>query len=89
MMRLFVAIIVLAFIASAIAWLIVGCSRPTPAAGPTADSVYSALVDAGCLAADPNGPSFVLAEHNLTDQPPWMACLFDGGSVSTCGVPCE
>jgi hypothetical protein len=67
-----------------------GCARPSPV-GPTADSIYLMLVDAGCLAADPSGqgPAFVLAEHNLPDQAPWMACLFDGGTINSCRVPCE
>jgi hypothetical protein len=68
---------------------IFGCSRPAPASGPTDTSIYSALVEAGCLAASDDGVSFVIAEHSLPDTPAWLSCLYSGGSVSTCKVPCE
>ena len=51
--------------------------------------VYNALVTAKCI--DPNddgGIQAVAAEHAMADQPAWMACLYAGGSVASCGVPC-
>jgi hypothetical protein len=71
--------------------LLLACSRPAPpAVGPTATDVYGMLVDAGCLQPDPvGGASYVAAEHSLPDAPAWLGCLFDGGAVSTCGVPCK
>lgn len=67
----------------------VGCS-PSPVVSPTAESVYLALVEAGCLAPDEAGPSDIAQESALGDAGfPWLSCLFDGGTISTCNVPCD
>lgn len=63
-----------------------GC---TPASAPTADSVAGALVDAGCLAPSPDAVQTIAAEHMLADQPAWLACLYAGGTIGGCGVPCK
>jgi hypothetical protein len=71
------------------AWLVsfvVGC---TPSTGPTPQSVYQSLVDAGCLAASADGVASLEAEHIRTDQPTWLACMYAGGSVPSCAVPCQ
>lgn len=66
---------------------IVGCAKPAPTPTPT---IYTTLVQAGCL--DPNDDAGLSAVQRglLSDaQPPWFACLADGGTVAGCGVPCE
>jgi hypothetical protein len=65
-----------------------GC-RSQPAASPiTADQVTEELVDAGCLAPGAGDVDAVAAEL-ATGHDPWLACLFDGGSIAGCNVPCE
>jgi hypothetical protein len=61
---------------------------PSPPASPTASTVYGELVDAGCLAATDSGLAAVQAEHDTDAAPPWFDCLWDGGSVTACDVPC-
>jgi hypothetical protein len=68
---------------------VIACSKPSPATGPTATSVYNELVAAGCLAPDDGGAAAVAEEHAAAPQEPWMACLWDGGTVAACGVPCD
>jgi hypothetical protein len=63
-----------------------GCSKPV---APTADQIYQELVASGCLAPDDTGPAAVAAEMALPDREAWLQCLFDGGAVSACGVPCD
>lgn len=67
------------------AWLACGCTKTTP----TAASVYQSLVEAGCLAATADGEKAVADEHALHTEPPWSACLWQGGTVQSCGVPCS
>jgi hypothetical protein len=66
----------------------VACKAP-PAATVNASTVYNELVVAGCMAQDDGGPAAVAQEHALPDQEPWMACLWDGGTVTGCNVPCS
>jgi hypothetical protein len=72
------------------------CSQPTPPPNtpPTAQDVYVALVDAGCLAPDDAGASAVGKEHDRADSPAWLNCLFGGGvvdkaKIAACAVPCK
>jgi hypothetical protein len=68
------------------------CTPSTaPAQSPTAASIYSALVEAGCLGADDGGAAAIAQEHALPDQPAWLSCLFaaDGGTIASCAVPCK
>lgn len=77
------------------AWLAVfvaGCACNQPQ--PVQAKVYDELVAApGCLApaeAGANAGAAELASENARpDAPTWLRCLFDGGSVSACGVPCK
>ena len=72
--------------------LLAACTPSSaPAAPPTAASIYSTLVEAGCLGADDGGAAAIAQEHALPDQPAWLACLFaaDGGTVTSCAVPCK
>jgi hypothetical protein len=68
---------------------------PTPAPAPGDDAadpgvaVYGELVEAGCLAASDSGVAAVDQEHAYADQPSWLGCLFDGGSIGSCNVPCD
>ena len=71
-----------------LALLGVACKTP-PASTVDASTVYNELVTAGCLAPDDAGPSTIAQEHALPDQEPWMACLWDGGTVASCNVPCS
>lgn len=63
----------------------------TPPQTPNADDVrvYGALVEAGCLASDEGGAIVLDQVHARVDQPAWVACMYDGGSVQACGAPCE
>jgi hypothetical protein len=66
---------------------LVACpSKPTT---PSDQSVYQALVQAGCLKDDDAGLPAVIAEHQLPTPPPWLNCLYSGGTVAGCGVPCS
>lgn len=57
--------------------------------GPvSANSIYLDLVSANCMAPSDAGPAAVAAEHALPDEDVWMACLWKGGSVQSCNVPC-
>lgn len=85
----------LAVAAAALAALM-GCSGcqpgpPAPQPPPTLDqTIYGELVEAGCLAPDPaTGVSSVASEHAMPDQPAWLACLYDGGTIAGCNVPCQ
>lgn len=67
------------------------CPRPyTPPQTPDADDyrVYVALVDAGCMARDEGGAMALDEAHANAAQPSWMNCLYDGGTVQSCDVPC-
>jgi hypothetical protein len=55
----------------------------------TAQVVYNQLVAANCLAPSSDGVQAVSDEHNDPSEPPWLACMFDGGTVSSCSVPCQ
>jgi hypothetical protein len=64
-----------------------GCTKATT--GVTGAVVAGEIVDAGCLAAGDGDVQAVIAEHNLGDaEPAWSKCLWAGGTVSSCGVPC-
>jgi hypothetical protein len=50
--------------------------------------VYEELVLGECLAASDGGVDAVAAEHQ-SPNPPWLACLYDGGTLTGCNVPCR
>jgi hypothetical protein len=54
-----------------------------------AQVVYNELVTANCLAPSPDGIQAISDEHSQPGEPDWLACLFDGGTVSACNVPCQ
>jgi hypothetical protein len=54
-----------------------------------AQVVYSELVSAQCLAPSADGVQAISDEHSQPGEPDWLACLFDGGTVSACNVPCQ
>jgi len=68
------------------------CQTAPPAAPPpgrTADQVTEILVDAGCLA--PGSSAAIVQEMQVGRDEALkasLACLFDGGAVAGCGVPC-
>jgi hypothetical protein len=72
----------------AVAFCLVACPS-TPPSSPTDQSVYRALVDAGCVKDDDAGLPAVIAEHQLPTPPPWLNCLYSGGTVAGCAVPCS
>ena len=79
-------------VALAVIPAVICCIPPTkPAASPvTAEDVYWRLVDGGCLANDPvGGIDFIAAEHTLPDESPYLKCLWDGGTLQSCKVPCK
>ena len=72
--------------------LLAGCNycQPAPSSAPVnAAQVYGELVEGGFLAPDEAGVEAVQQEHQRQDEPPWLACLFDGGTPEACGVPKE
>ncbi|MDE2022204.1 MAG: hypothetical protein KGI71_04840 [Patescibacteria group bacterium] len=74
---------------AALALVLAGCNSCQPAAAPSDQSVYETLVDAGCMAPDPEGGVQAVAlDHQIGDHP-WLQCLYDGGTVKSCGVPCK
>jgi hypothetical protein len=80
---------------------VTGCHSPSPAPTPTPPApdaavdpgvaIYRELVGAGCLAPDPDdaGPASLDEEYASVDAPSWLGCLYDGGSISSCDVPCD
>jgi hypothetical protein len=80
--------------AVAFAVLLAGCDSCQPAVSPpppppTAQTIYAEIVEAGCLAPDPDGGiAAVQGEMALRPPPAWMQCLQDGGTVAACAVPC-
>lgn len=66
-----------------------GCDSCTPAAAPSDQSVYNALVEAGCLAPDPEGGVQAVALDRQIGDHAWLNCLYDGGTVKSCNVPCK
>jgi hypothetical protein len=74
-----------------VAITVLACT-PSPVSPPPAtlpSTVYGELVEAGCLATSPDGIDSIAEEHADPEQPDWFACLFDGGTVQSCGVPCS
>ena len=63
------------------------CAGCNPrAAGITSSAVYGELVEAGCLAPAVDGVASTEAERGKSA---WIDCLYDGGTVGACGVPCD
>jgi hypothetical protein len=61
----------------------------TPSSSTSASVVYARLVEGGCLAATPDGEQSVADEHGADGGAPWLDCMFKGGTVAACGVPCQ
>ena len=66
-----------------------GCNACTPPPTPpsVAQHVYGEIVEAGCILPSVDGVQAVADEIDAGDVP-WMRSLVDGGTVSSCGVPC-
>lgn len=65
---------------------------PTPLGAIDEDAsivVLNELVEAGCIARDDSSLPAVEQEHVASDEPSWLACLYDGGSIAACNTPCE
>ena len=69
--------------------VLVACTKTPPTTPTTPVSIYGALVDAGCLAADDSGLAAVQAESQIDAAPSWFGCLLEGGTVTGCNVPCS
>jgi hypothetical protein len=65
------------------------CSPSPPAPVSPDQVVYQELVDGGCMPAIDGGVVYVAQAHLLAGQPAWMACLYDGGTLQSCAVPCR
>lgn len=87
----------MASVAFDLAWSGTGCTPtpPVPPAPPVTEAappetpyerVYNALVDAGCIGVDINGPQAIEDEAQFGD--PWLVCLLEGGTVPGCNTPC-
>jgi hypothetical protein len=66
---------------------VIACQPSSAPAAMTDQSVYNELVDAGCLAASDGGVAAVAAER-ASPNPAWLNCLYGGGSITGCQVPC-
>jgi hypothetical protein len=73
----------------------IGCATPThspsspPAYVSTSETVYSALVDGGCMQASADGVVAVSQEGAMANPPSWLNCMFQGGSIGDCEAPCR
>jgi hypothetical protein len=66
------------------------CCKVSNPPSMNATAVYNELVDAGCMAPDDGGATAVAQELALGDAAdPWLTCLFGGGTVASCNVPCS
>ena len=79
---------------SVLALILFGACKPSPAPAPapyaaTSESVYESLVDAGCLSPSTDGVDAVAIEGAMANPPAWISCLFSGGRVGDCEVPCK
>ena len=67
-----------------------GANCKTPPSSPSqplsADQVTAKLVDAGCMTP---GSSDAVTAQLATGHSPWLACMFEGGSIADCNAPCE
>lgn len=63
------------------------CNQPPPQP-KTAQQVWLDLVNAGCVMDDDAGVFALEHDSNRPDEPVWMKCMFAGGTVKSCGVPC-
>ena len=63
------------------------CSQPKPEPPVSPQTIWSELVDAGCVAQNINGPEAISFELEAGSYP-WLSCLESGGSVKSCGAPC-
>lgn len=62
---------------------------PSPPSTPLAVVLYTEMVEGGCMAADPDaGVALMIEALADSNKPPWLACLADGGSVTSCQLPC-
>ncbi len=68
--------------------VLTACPNTTPSA-PSDQSVLRALVSAGCMKDDDAALPALIAEHQLPVPPPWLNCLYSGGTVAGCAVPCS
>lgn len=66
------------------ALVIGGCSKQPPPPTP-AEKVFSTLVQAKCLANTEDGLAAVQKEAMSDRTPDWFNCLWNGGTVATCG----
>lgn len=72
------------------ALLVGACKTNTPPPAPSqAQVVFQKMVDAGCVADSDSGVSDVLLEEANDAAPAWFTCLWNGGTVASCNVPCS
>jgi len=55
---------------------------------PGDQQIYGALVEAGCMAASEAGAAAVAAERQQYGDL-GLACMYDGGTIQSCKVPCN
>ena len=75
-----------------------GCNTPSPQPSPPVgppppgvpndNTVYAELTLAQCLAQTDGGVTAVANMHKSDREPPWLACMYNGGTVASCNVPC-
>lgn len=68
---------------------ILGCNQTPAPSTLSAATVYGELADANCYSNPDGGVAFVAAEGAWPAAPPWVGCLFEGGTIIGCGVPCD
>ena len=59
-------------------------TTPPPPVTPISVTVYNELVEAGCMDPDDGGPLAITEQWASDVHDPWLACLYDGGTVQAC-----
>jgi hypothetical protein len=79
-------VICLFLLGTGIGFMAPACTHATP----TVSTVTQSLIEAGCLANTPDAVQAVAAERGRpTSLGMAIDCLFDGGTISNCQVPCS
>jgi hypothetical protein len=65
------------------------CHTSSPPAVDPSVRIYQELLDAGCVSpSDDAALAGIAAEQDAGDEPAWLLCLYQGGTIALCNVPC-
>lgn len=73
-------------IAIFVAALLDGCHITIPTS-VSPQQITTELIEGGCLAPGP-GDVAAVAEQLDAGAPSWLLCMQNGGTISSCSVPC-